>query len=90
MIKLGLSIYEEENKEDEDLPPLEESGEQENNKMEEVDWLNNLSEYVISISKIPVLLIANGAKDFPLGVFTAQLPLVASLVVVVAVGVELF
>jgi len=39
MIKLGLSIYEDESKEDDDLPPLQESenkGEG-SNKMEEVD-----------------------------------------------------
>lgn len=38
MIKLGLSIYEDDSKEDEDLPPLQEvkEGEQ-NSKMEEVD-----------------------------------------------------
>lgn len=40
MIKLGLSIYEDDNKEDDDLPPLAESndGAAESNKMEEVDW----------------------------------------------------
>nr|AAY67878.1 heat shock protein 90 [Pseudourostyla cristata] len=38
MIKLGLSIYEDENKEDDDLPPLAEAKEGEaNSKMEEVD-----------------------------------------------------
>jgi molecular chaperone HtpG len=38
MIKLGLSIYEDENKEDDDLPPLAESADTgESNKMEEVD-----------------------------------------------------
>lgn len=38
MIKLGLSIYEDENKDDEDLPPLTESTEnQTESKMEEVD-----------------------------------------------------
>jgi molecular chaperone HtpG len=38
MIKLGLSIHEDENKEDDDLPPLTESNPGEtNNKMEEVD-----------------------------------------------------
>jgi len=38
MIKLGLSIYEDDSKEDDDLPPLassENTGE--SNKMEEVD-----------------------------------------------------
>ena len=38
MIKLGLSIYEDEKQEeDDDLPPLAESAEGETNKMEEVD-----------------------------------------------------
>lgn len=38
MIKLGLSIFEDDNKEDDDLPPLQESSEgQADNKMEEVD-----------------------------------------------------
>lgn len=39
MIKLGLSIYEDENKDDDDLPPLEEHAENNegSNKMEEVD-----------------------------------------------------
>ena len=39
MIKLGLSIYEDDNKDDEDLPPLTESTDavQADNKMEEVD-----------------------------------------------------
>lgn len=38
MIKLGLSIYEDENKDDEDLPPLTESTDnQTESKMEEVD-----------------------------------------------------
>jgi len=39
MIKLGLSIYGEENKEDDDLPPLAESGYNapSDNKMEEID-----------------------------------------------------
>jgi molecular chaperone HtpG len=38
MIKLGLSIFEDDNKEDDDLPPLQESTEgQADNKMEEVD-----------------------------------------------------
>lgn len=41
MIKLGLSIFEDDNKEDDDLPPLQESNEgsstQADNKMEEVD-----------------------------------------------------
>ena len=38
MIKLGLSIFEDENKEDEDLPPLQENNEAPvENKMEEVD-----------------------------------------------------
>jgi molecular chaperone HtpG len=38
MIKLGLSIYEDENKDDEDLPPLAESNDAPaDNKMEEVD-----------------------------------------------------
>jgi molecular chaperone HtpG len=38
MIRLGLSIYEDENKDDEDLPPLAESNEAPaDNKMEEVD-----------------------------------------------------
>jgi len=38
MIKLGLSIYEDDSKDDEDLPPLAEAKEGEtNNKMEEVD-----------------------------------------------------
>lgn len=38
MIKLGLSIYEDESKEDEDLPPLTESDNAPtDNKMEEVD-----------------------------------------------------
>lgn len=38
MIKLGLSIFEDDNKEDDDLPPLQESGEAPaDNKMEEVD-----------------------------------------------------
>ena len=36
MIKLGLSIYEDDSKEDDDLPPLQETGES-NSKMEEVD-----------------------------------------------------
>ena len=38
MIKLGLSIFEDDNKEDDDLPPLQESAENAgDNKMEEVD-----------------------------------------------------
>jgi molecular chaperone HtpG len=37
MIKLGLSIFEDDNKEDDDLPPLQESAEAGDNKMEEVD-----------------------------------------------------
>jgi len=39
MIKLGLSIYEDESKDDDDLPPLAESHDNvgESNKMEEVD-----------------------------------------------------
>lgn len=38
MIKLGLSIYAEDNKEDDDLPPLQETDNTEsNNKMEEID-----------------------------------------------------
>jgi len=38
MIKLGLSIYEDENKDDDDLPPLAESSDAPtDNKMEEVD-----------------------------------------------------
>jgi len=38
MIKLGLSIFEDDNKEDDDLPPLQESNEAApDNKMEEVD-----------------------------------------------------
>ena len=41
MIKLGLSIFEDDNKEDDDLPPLQESNDgsttQADNKMEEVD-----------------------------------------------------
>ena len=37
MIKLGLSIFEDDNKEDDDLPPLQESAETGDNKMEEVD-----------------------------------------------------
>jgi molecular chaperone HtpG len=38
MIKLGLSIFEDDNKEDDDLPPLQENSEsQADNKMEEVD-----------------------------------------------------
>jgi len=37
MIKLGLSIFEDDNKEDDDLPPLQESAESGDNKMEEVD-----------------------------------------------------
>jgi len=38
MIKLGLSIYEDESKEDDDLPPLQESSDAPaDNKMEEVD-----------------------------------------------------
>jgi len=47
MIKLGLSIYEDDSKEDDDLPPLaeaKEGGAEASNKMEEVDWhfiLNN-------------------------------------------------
>ena len=40
MIKLGLSIYEDDSKEDEDLPPLAEAHTttEASNKMEEVDW----------------------------------------------------
>lgn len=40
MIKLGLSIYEDDSKEDEDLPPLTDTNvaSETNNKMEEVDW----------------------------------------------------
>jgi molecular chaperone HtpG len=37
MIKLGLSIFEDDNKDDDDLPPLQESEQQHDNKMEEVD-----------------------------------------------------
>jgi molecular chaperone HtpG len=37
MIKLGLSIFEDDNKEDDDLPPLQESSTTADNKMEEVD-----------------------------------------------------
>lgn len=37
MIKLGLSIFEDDSKEDDDLPPLQESAEAGDNKMEEVD-----------------------------------------------------
>jgi len=41
MIKLGLSIYEDESKDDDDLPPLQENNEAEgSNKMEEVDWVH--------------------------------------------------
>ena len=38
MIKLGLSIFEEAGGDDDDLPPLQESEHQPENKMEEVDW----------------------------------------------------
>jgi len=39
MIKLGLSIYEDDKNEDDDLPPLAEAHATEaTNKMEEVDW----------------------------------------------------
>jgi len=40
MIKLGLSIFEEDQGEEDDLPPLDAatSEEPENNRMEEVDW----------------------------------------------------
>ncbi len=38
MIKLGLSIYEDDSKEDDDLPPLSDANEgEQNSKMEEVD-----------------------------------------------------
>lgn len=37
MIKLGLSIGDDDKAEDEDLPPLQETGEGEGTKMEEVD-----------------------------------------------------
>ena len=37
MIKLGLSIFEDDKKEDDDLPPLQESEAAGDNKMEEVD-----------------------------------------------------
>ena len=37
MIKLGLSIFEDDNKEEDDLPPLQESEASGDNKMEEVD-----------------------------------------------------
>ena len=37
MIKLGLSIFEEDNKDDDDLPPLQENEAPSDNKMEEVD-----------------------------------------------------
>lgn len=37
MIKLGLSIFEEDKQEDEDLPPLQESEQPTDNRMEEVD-----------------------------------------------------
>jgi molecular chaperone HtpG len=39
MIKLGLSIHEDDNKDDDDLPPLEEHHDEgkQSNKMEEVD-----------------------------------------------------
>jgi molecular chaperone HtpG len=37
MIKLGLSIFEDDAKEDDDLPPLQESEAAADNKMEEVD-----------------------------------------------------
>jgi molecular chaperone HtpG len=37
MIKLGLSIYEDDKAEDDDLPPLQETDEPSSNKMEEVD-----------------------------------------------------
>lgn len=52
MIRLGLSIYEEDNKDDEDLPALAESNEAPaDNKMEEVDWYN------CPVNKIILLLI---------------------------------
>ena len=38
MIKLGLSIFEDDKQEDDDLPPLQETEVQTENKMEEVDW----------------------------------------------------
>jgi molecular chaperone HtpG len=37
MIKLGLSIFEDDNKDDDDLPPLQENDAPSDNKMEEVD-----------------------------------------------------
>jgi len=38
MIKLGLSIFEDDNKDDDDLPPLQDNNEgTSDNKMEEVD-----------------------------------------------------
>jgi len=37
MIKLGLSIFEDDKHEDDDLPPLQESEAATDNKMEEVD-----------------------------------------------------
>ena len=37
MIKLGLSIFEDDKQEDDDLPPLQETEQQVENKMEEVD-----------------------------------------------------
>jgi len=38
MIKLGLSIEEDEQHADDDLPPLDDAAEETNAKMEEVDW----------------------------------------------------
>lgn len=38
MIKLGLSIYSDDKQEDDDLPPLAESSDAADNKMEEIDW----------------------------------------------------
>jgi len=38
MIKLGLSIFEDDKQDDDDLPPLQESEAPVDNKMEEVDW----------------------------------------------------
>ena len=39
MIKLGLSIFEDEKAEDDDLPPLDDAAEEaDTNRMEEVDW----------------------------------------------------
>ena len=49
MIKLGLSIFEEDKQEDDDLPPLDDATAEEvdTNRMEEVDWEKLFKSFII-------------------------------------------